>query len=355
MSRFVCDDTYLDDMKEYTGSVLEKHGVSSRSAEREIMILAESGNTVALKLYADMIFYKRVLRKNPYRDAFSLYLKSAGIRVDESGMWKASKRAYPPAYWMTAFCLVNYRRGSFLTGCEEIDTIEDMTVPERLSMAIELAATSLEHAQVPGAVNLIGRILYEASGSEKLYDELRDAIQEEIADRTFKEIPLKTGPCNSELTLRDAAEKFFMAAADNGYVYAANNLAVREADRISQMPDDVGVDEVAGAVERYIGYLKMSADRYEPYAANRLGLFYMTGEIKGKGGSSYHKEYTDTALAREYFNKATVCPDANSAWAFFNLIKYFHRDYDNDIEHMNEHMDYIKELNSHVYGLAMEL
>jgi hypothetical protein len=81
----------------------------------------------------------------------------------------------------------------------------------------------------------------------------------------------------------------------------------------------------------------------------------MTGEIKGREGIVSYKGYTDTALAKEYFNKATVCPDANSAWAFFNLIKYFHKDYDNNIEFMNEHMDYIKELNSEVYDLAMEL
>ncbi len=355
MGRFECDGTYNEDMNEYTEAVLKKYGVSSRSAEREIMILAKAGNTVALKLYGDMIFYKRVARKKPYRDAFSMYLKSAGITVDESGMWKVSRRAYPLAYWTVAFCLVNYRRGSFLLKSETIDIIEDMTVPERLSMAIELAASCLDHAVVPGTVNLIGRILYEASGSEKLYDELRDTIREYISDRTFENISLKTGSCDSEVTLRDAAEEFFKAAANEGYVYAANNLAVREADNISGMPEDADKDEITRSVERYIGYLKMSADRFEPYAANRLGLFYMTGEIKGRGGCSYHRECTDSTLAKEYFNKATVCPDVNSAWAYFNLIKYFHKDYDNDIEHMNEHMDCIKELNPHVYGLAMEL
>ena len=100
------------------------------------------------------------------------------------------------------------------------------------------------------------------------------------------------------------------------------------------MDDEADPGELSAAIDRYVEYLKMSADRYEPYAANRLGLFYMTGEITGKGGTSRHKDYFNSALAKEYFNKATVCPDANSAWAFFNLIKYFHKDYDNDIEHL---------------------
>jgi TPR repeat protein len=182
--------------------------------------------------------------------------------------------------------------------------------------------------------------LYDASKNDQLYEDIKDVLESNI--------PIKS-------SLADMAEEYFKEAAKKGYVYAANNLAAREADRISEMDDDTDPAELGAAVDRYVEYLKMSADRYEPYAANRLGLFYMTGEITGKGGSSRHKSYVDSALAKEYFIKATICPDANSAWAFFNLIKYFHKDYDNDIEHMNEHMDYIKELNPHVYGLAMEL
>ncbi|MBR5407717.1 MAG: hypothetical protein IK111_08745 [Lachnospiraceae bacterium] len=340
MSRFKCDGSYKDDMNEYTEAVFDKYGASSRSAEREVMILADEGNTVALKLYADMIFYKKILRKNAYRDAFALYMESAGLSASEDGTLNISERAYPLSYWPIAFCLVNYRRGSFLIKSETIDLIDKMTLAERLSMALELAVASLQYAVIPGALNLIGLILYEVSGNEDLYKEIKDVIEENI--------PIKS-------SLADMAEEYFKEAAQKGYVYAANNLAAREADRISKLTDDTAEEDLKEAVNRYIGYLKISADRYEPYAANRLGLFYMTGEIKGKGGTTYHKAYTDTALAKEYFNKATVCPDVNSAWAFFNLIKYFHKDYDNDIEHMNEHMDYIKELNPEVYGLAMEL
>ena len=67
------------------------------------------------------------------------------------------------------------------------------------------------------------------------------------------------------------------------------------------------------------------------------------------------KEYVDPALAKEYFRKAVVCPDSSSAWAYFNLIKYFHNDYVMDIELLNEHMDRIRELSKEVYDLAMEL
>ena len=40
---------------------------------------------------------------------------------------------------------------------------------------------------------------------------------------------------------------------------------------------------------------------------------------------------------------------------YFNLIKYFHKDYDTNIDLLNEHMECIKELNPAVYDVAIEL
>ena len=105
----------------------------------------------------------------------------------------------------------------------------------------------------------------------------------------------------------------------------------------------------------YISALTMAADKYEPYAANRLGLFYITGEIKSAGGKAVFREYVDFPRAKEYFKKACVCPDVHSAWAYYNLLKYFPKDYERDIALMNEHMDEIRRLDPEVYGLAMEL
>ncbi|MCR4806139.1 MAG: hypothetical protein K5857_00550 [Lachnospiraceae bacterium] len=342
MSRFICDGSFRDDMNACTDRVLERYGIASGSAHREVMLLANEGNTVALKLYADMIFYKRILRKNAYRDGFMLYLKSAGITIEEDGTWTACRKAYPLAYWALAFCLVNYRRGSFLLESEPIDIIDKMSLDKRLSLALELACASLDHTKIPGAINLIGRILSEAADDPGLYDAMKDVIKECVS-------------VDNRASLKEKAGDYFKDAAREGYVYAANNLAAAEADRISEIMEKAEDEDVRPLIERYIEYLKMSADRYEPYAANRLGLLYMTGEIRGREGNSFHRSYVNPTLAKEYFNKATVCPDANSAWAFFNLIKYFHKDYDNDIEHMNEHMDYIRELNPAVYDLAMEL
>nr|MCR4657378.1 hypothetical protein [Lachnospiraceae bacterium] len=70
MNRFSCNDNYLKDFKIYTEDILEKTGIASQSAEREIMCMADTGNLVAIKLYADMIFYRKLFKKNHYREAF---------------------------------------------------------------------------------------------------------------------------------------------------------------------------------------------------------------------------------------------------------------------------------------------
>ena len=318
--------------------------------------MADSGNIVCAKLYGDLIFQKKVLRKKPYQQAFSLYLQSAGLTVDETGEWHCDGHAYPLAFWKIGQYLVNYKRESVLLESEPIAVIEQMTLSQRLSLALLLAVSCLCYIKVPGAVNLIGRILHEVSLEEALFSDLSMSIVDILDGFTFPEIKLDRDSCKSPAALADTAECFFRAAAKEGYAYAANNLAAREADQIVlRWTDNPGDATLKERVERYVEYLSFSADRYEPYAANRLGLFYATGEVKSSKGSVVFREYINFTRAKEYFLKATVYPDVNSAWAFYNLIKYFRNNYTTNLDLMNEHMDYIKELNPKVYDLAMEL
>lgn len=356
MGRFKCDGSYEADMQEYMEKIVKKYGIASQSAEREIMCMADEGNKVASKLYADMVFYKKILRRNPYKEALGLYMRSAGIMVGENGRWSCSPDSYPLSFWNIGYYLVNYRKSSFLEKCESIELIDSMPYVERLKTALELAATCITYIDAPGAVNLVGRILLEAGSDEDTFKALKPVIERCIEERDFDRISLRSGSCSSAGECLKQADAFFTAAAVAGYVYACNNLAAREAGNIVRLDSQGADDEQIGeAIARYAEYLRLSADKYEPYAANRLGLFYMTGEIDAEGRKVVRREYIDHASAKEYFLKATQYPDANSAWAFFNLIKYFHKDYDNNIEMLNEHMDYIKMLNPKVYDIAMEL
>ncbi|MBR6328496.1 MAG: sel1 repeat family protein [Lachnospiraceae bacterium] len=315
MNRFKCSDAYKKDLGIYYSQVLEKNGTSSPMARREALRLAEMGNTAAANFCADLIFYGDIARKNRYAEAFDLYMKSACITVDEGGNWQCGEEACPLAFRNIGYYLVNYHRESVLEKCERIEAIEKLELKDRLALAFELSEACFSMTGNASALNLMGRIIRETEGDEA------------------------------------KAGEYFEKAARDGYVYACNNLAASLAERIvseGKNSDDPEVDS-------YIEYLRIAADRYEPYAANRLGLFYVNGEIKASSGSVTFRDRIELPRAKEYFKKATLYHDANSAWAYFNLIKYFHRDYDTNLELLNEHMDYIKELNPAVYDLAMEL
>ncbi len=321
--KITCNNTYKTDEQILNQTVFEKYGYSSPSSEREIICLAQTGNKAALKSYADLLFYGKLNCHGNYKKAFPLYCEAAGITFGGDGI-ECTGDGTPLAYYSIGYYLVNYRCESILKRCETIDEIENLTREERLSLAMDLAIGTITVTRSPAAVNLIGRIINEIP-----------ALSSRLAG--FDDM--------------SCAEECFECAAEEGYVYACNNLAAGEADMIVRGSGDI--DE---HVNNYIHFMTISADRYEPYAANRLGLFYMTGEVRSSSGDTVHlREYINTSFARKYFLKATVYPDRNSAWAYFNLIKYFHKDYDSNIELLNEHMDCIKELNPVVYDEAIEL
>ena len=63
MNIFTCDGSYKADLKEYSETILEKYGVSAKSSEREIICMSDEGNVVASKLYGDLIYHKKLMRK----------------------------------------------------------------------------------------------------------------------------------------------------------------------------------------------------------------------------------------------------------------------------------------------------
>lgn len=400
MPAFICNMAYKDDLKVYNERILEQYGVSSQTAEREIMSMADEGNVVAEKLYGDMLFHKKIMCKYPYRSAFDMYMDSAAIQIDEAGNWRTAedKKAYPLSFWVLGYYLVNYKRESFLTKCEDIDIIEKMSLADRFKTALGLALSCIRYTDSPVAKNLAGRILKEVAESSDFLGEVGADISKELADinkefadsrqagskqgDSIQSSSTKSTLVRSNPTQEDflaLSEEYFIEAAKGGYVFACNNMAAREAEKIVQLYFEAGnsgnadknstenidkissensvksLDEMREHISRYIDYLKTSAEKYEPYAANRLGLFYITGEITGSAGKAVFREYVDFPTAKRYFKLATHYPDANSAWAYMNLMKYFYKDYEKDIDMMNEHMEYIKKLNPAVYDIAMEL
>ena len=355
MDQFKSDGRYKDDLNEYADLILNRYGTASKTAEREILYLAETGNTVAKNAYADLLFYKRILRRDPFLDAFHMYLDAADIHIDEEGEWHCSGSSYPVAFWSIGLFLTNYRRHSFLKECEEVPEIEAMSLAKRLGMALRLAIATSDYVESPGAINLVGRILYESTLQEDVFEEMRGGIAETLTSR-WEEIAASSHSYRSKEDCIRGAEAFFRMAAAEGYVYACNNLAIQEGEKIIQLKKKgAEPEEIEDHIQLYIDYLSRSADKYEPYAANRLGMFYVEGEVKGTSETIQFREHIIPSLAKEYFRKATVYPDENSAWAFLNLISHFHSDYTHNLELLDEHMGYIEQLNPEVYDIAMEI
>lgn len=354
-------DNYRNDMDEYMNKVTSIYGESSSPAALEKISLANAGNLVALKAYADDIYYGHIKRKYRFRDSFSLYLKAANIASLTDLTRINGNNAYPPAFWSLGLFLVNYKYESVLRKCESIEMIDEIPRSKRLISALILSLSCLHYIDSSAVYNLIGRILREYADNTDMADSEKQSLSDAFTIKEFTDVYNSHDMPINEALLSDASNAFFLKAYKLGYVYACNNLASKEAAIIVAMynassnKEDLLVNlDFTTHVDSYIKYLRTSADKFEPYAANRLGLFYMSGEIISNKHKIHLRNYIDTSMAKSYWNKAIVRPDVNSAWAFFNLIQNFPKDYEN-IDLLNEHMEYIKQLNPRVYDIAIDL
>ena len=373
MKLFECSGGYTDEYEKFSKAVTSKYGMSSEAADREAMYLAKCDNKAAIKAYADMIFYRKIEVNNCYEKAFDLYLRAADISVAEEGELICGGGGIPQAFAMLGYYYYNYKRDGHLKKSEKIAAIEALGEEAdimRLKYSLYLSFSCLKYEKVPTAVNLIGRVFDEVSKSEELFSSLKEDLvflsgSGEYCDLECPKVAVKTPEdCVA------VSEFYYNKAAECGYVYACNSLASKAADEVVKMcleeiqkgGEKSAItanppEKIRETIDRYVEYLQMAAKKYEPYAANKLGLFYMVGEVRsGRYDAVFNfRGYCDGAKAKEYFTLATLYPNKNSAWAYYNLLKYFPKDYNMNIELMNEHMDCIKRLDTQVYNLAMEI
>lgn len=368
MNIYKCSDNYSEEFNQYTDAVSAKYGMSGQASDRETMYLASCGNRAAKKACADLFFYQKIDAEKYYTKAFNLYLEASDMKLSEGKLIYGGD-GNPQAFAMLAYYLFNYKESGYLTNCETIDELEKISRKGRIKMSLELCVSSLNYADIPLAINLMGRLFDECFREDGLYDFLKEDLALIHMPGFISE---ETGFVDNICSVDDckkASDFYYNLAAKGGYVYACNNLAALESDiiisiceeRKSAGETDYDItreisEDLAAHIEKYINYLRIAAAKFEPYASNRLGLFYVCGEIsstKLKKKMNF-RSYCDTSLAKEYFKNATVYPNKNSAWAYYNLMKYYPKDYTSDLDLMNEHMDCIRRLDPKVYELAME-
>lgn len=192
--------------------------------------LANKGNIYAAVELGSMEFHKAKKESNNYQICFDYY-------------FKAAVKDHPKACFMVAYLMFkNY---------VNMDT---HLFEKFLNKAIELGS-------IP-AINLLGQVYLLGT--------------------------------NNHLKDLDKAKMCFKEAADLGYAYAFNNLAMLAEDD-----------------KKYLKYLKLSGDLGESWALNRLG--------------EYYRNKSSLELAFYYYNLSINSPSYERCYfGYYNLAKYFY-------------------------------
>lgn len=314
---------YKTDLAEFNEKVICKYGATSKPGVRAIISLAEreKPNLFALYEYADMLYYgsPNGPQQNLHK-AFKTYKQAAGISKIHNTI-DSDSACNPLALWSLAYIYLNYRNisSSDLGKCEEgtIPELDGLTLLERIEGATHYAKLAIELTENATAANILGRIV------------------------SFEESDLPGITKIKEKYQLKSAQEYFSLASQNGYVYATNNFANIELEKIFSDPTSA-----TKHMEQYISYLDKSAKEYEPWAANTLGQIYLSGEIKSRKNKELvlpfecNKEKAKFYfyLATEYFN------DYGSSWAYMNLILNYPEDYIHNSQKFILHNKKIDEL-----------
>ncbi len=292
---------YRQQLNEFNEKVICRYGVNSKPGTRAIIELAESGNIFALYEHADMLYYGTGADNTPdYERAIVYYQKAAGLsRIDQQ--IKNKGLCNPLALWSLSYIYFNYHRRVELKEIENISELERLSPEERLEYAIKYAKWAISMTSCAPAENILGVISRSLSENQRTQYSLKSPID------------------------------YFNSAKKYDYIYAYNNIASIELDSIFLDPQNA-----ESHLKAYLENLTISAKKMEPYAANTLGKFYLSGKITTKiDDQSYSNTYTNYInpdTAKEYFKLAiSAYRDGYSAWAYANLIVHFPEEYKNDI------------------------
>lgn len=290
-SNFYFGINYDKELQKFNQEVLCKYGITSVPGVRATIMLAQKGNIFALYERGDMEYYGRGIDKKIHlAEAFNYYKQAAGI--DKTGMTDLTS-CHPLALWSLSYILLNYKRRRELIHCETIEEIENLDEEERRKLIVKYAMLAIQINECAAAANVLG-----------LFVKLTD---QEVIREQFPKL--------------ESAQYYFQFAADRGYLYAYNNLAVYAADMIEL--GKLNRNEKEKYIKQYIENLEQAAQQLEPWAANRLGLLYLTRKIL-PNSQEYVLMSPNRREARKYFEIAAErYEDRNSARACQNLLSFF--------------------------------
>ena len=313
---------YRQQLNEFNDKIICRYGVNSKPGTRAIIELAENGNIFALYEYADMLYYGNSFVNVPdYEKAISYYQKAAGLNKI-SNQIKNKGLCNPLALWSLSYIYFNYHRRVELAKADNIIELDRLTSDERIEVAIQYAKWAIGMTSCAPAENILGVISRYLGKSQQRKYNLKSPLE------------------------------YFNNAKEHDYIYAYNNVASVELDLIFTDP----TNETAH-LDAYIKNLTISAKKMEPYAANTLGKFFLSGTVKTEIDNCAYEhtyaEYINPQTAKECFHYGiSSYMDGNSAWAYANLIVFFPNDYKNNIELLADYFKHcckLKNLNPLVF------
>lgn len=276
------------DLAEYNDKITLMYGVSGNPGMYQLYSMAEreEPNIIALYECGELEYYgKGPSGKVNYQKAYEFYEKTRECNAE-----------HPLATWSIAYMKFHYSQEKAAKNPEyRVQEFEEELIGGRRKYSwydsILLNVQSSYNYGCAAAANLLGKIV---NASDEEFPVSRRGI--------FKNA---------------SAKQLYKESADGGYVYGCNNYAdicVKEAEK------SVDVEEKKQLYQEAVFYLEKSAKLGNPWAANKVGLFYINGISIGDEAIIEK----DSDKAYKLFEYACIMIHAeNYYWPFINICNFF--------------------------------
>ena len=282
------------DLEEYNQKVTMMYGAAGNPGMYQLYALANKDrpNIIALYECGELEYYgKGPSGKISFEKAYEYYERT-----------KKCNKDHPLASWSIAYIRFHYDQNLARVYNEyRISQLEEELKNGKRNSWYDKIIHNVEIAYDHGcsaAANLLGKII---DSTDEIFPIARRG---KFAD--YKSIDL------------------YKESADAGYVFGCNNYAqacLNKANKIKNKQEQRDLSREA------IKYLEKSALLGNPWASNKMGLYYFKGLIVG--GERILKE--DKELAYKHFKYATIMMHAESYyWPLINLCKKYWINADSD-------------------------
>lgn len=304
---------FNDYLNELNREVTCMYGITSNPGIARLINMADrkKPNPFAVYSYADLLYYGRYygVRKNLDK-CYKYYRYAAGLDgLSENDPDKSF--CHPLALFSVAHLLRYYEDTDESNFEEYVHDIQIMSITERYDNSTKYCMAAFTLSGNEAAANVLGQIAALTNEQIPGIEEIKKRYQ-----------------------LKDD-EYYFHYAADHGYMYATNNLAMKQLRLALQHPA-----QEKEYIYKYIDYLKRSAEKYEPWSLYRLGDLYRSGELTlSEDRTICFPEIVDKEKAFGYYKRAiTKINNIDSAWAYAHLVIDYPEKFLHDIKLLNKYI-----------------